>query len=110
MASIGNSYGFRSCGSQMAHGNFSHFPGAHNQNALGVEVIKNLARQLHRRGADRYRIFSDGCFRPHAFGGAEGRLQNAVQIGSDRAGFRREAVCSLHLTENLGLSQDHRVE
>ena len=75
------------------------------------ERAENLARQFHRRIADRDRHLSDTGLRAHALGHAEGALQQAFQpSAAARLGSLAIAVGGLELAQDLRFAHHHGIQ
>jgi hypothetical protein len=95
---------------QVARGELGHLPGADDQHRLGVEVLKDLLRQLDRRGTDGNGLLADARCRAHALGDREGPLEDLIEPGAGGLGAACDGEGCLDLGGDLRLSHHQRVE
>ena len=87
-----------------------HLPRAYEEDLPSRERVEDLPPEGDGRITHRDRVLGDTGFRAHAFGDGERFFEDPGQAVLTRAGFLRDPVGFLHLPENLGLSEHHRVE
>ena len=91
----------------MAGRKFAHFSGADDHDALVVEAIKDLARQLYGRKRDRDSVAGDRGFGTDPLGHREGFMQETVEDESGGFKLGGIAIGGFDLTKNLRLAKDH---
>ena len=94
----------------MARGQLRHLARAHDHDGAVGQRAENLARQLHRRVADRNGHLADAGLRAHPLGHAEGAGDQAVQPAADRAAILGRGVGGLELAQNLRLADHHGIQ
>ena len=75
-----------------------------------MELAKYLCGQAHRCRCHADGEVADFGVAAHVFGNGEGALKELVQGGAQGAHFRGQTNCILHLSQNLRLTQHHRVQ
>ena len=95
---------------QVLRGQRADLAGADDQHAPALESPEDLPRQRHRREADRHRAFAERRLGADALADAERPVKQLAQHrpGAAPAGGGLERV--LHLSEDLRLADDQRVE
>ena len=88
-----------------------HLAGAHNEDALVVETLKNPRREIGDRDAGNTdAVAIERRFTGDAAARADCGLESAVRDGTDAADFVRHFVGLFHLRKNLRFAEDHAVE
>jgi hypothetical protein len=89
---------------------FCHFARAEQQYDAIAQFTEDAPREVDSHAGYAYRSDANGRLGPHALRDREGAVHTASQNASQRA--RRESYIAsvLHLTENLRLPDDHRIE
>src|SRR5215470_2581629 len=97
-------------GEKMASGKFAHLAGADQVHGLTVKRSENLLGEFDsdRRHGNGGRSNSGLC--PDALGNRECSRQERIEMGMHGAHGAGHRIGLLDLTENLRLSNDHRVE
>ena len=94
----------------MPRGQLAHLARPHQQHRLAGEAFEDLAGQLHRRVGDRDREPPDLRLGPYPLGRAERLAHQRVEHRPRRPGGLGQRERVLHLPQDLGLAQHHRVE
>ena len=89
---------------------FAHLAGADDHHRVAIQRAENLARQFHRRIADRDGHLPDAGLRANAFGDAECARENLFEQTADRAFALGHGVSALELAEHLRLADHHRIK
>src|SRR6266516_4994610 len=97
-------------GAEVCRCQLAHFPRADDQDAHAPEIAENLARQLDSSRTHRNGVLPDARFAAHPLGRVKGGLKKPVQVGPDRTGLDCDVVERLHLSQGLGLPQNHRIQ
>ena len=100
----------RALRAQLAGGQLGHLAGADEEDAAIAQVAEQLPRHLHGHAADRHGTARDLRLGPHALRRAHRARERALQLGSKRASRPGLRGRFLHLPEDLGLAQHHRLE
>ena len=88
----------------------AHLAGAEHDDAAALQVAENLAREADGGVADRDRARAEIGFRPYSLADGEAGVEEAVEQRPGGFSLSRRAVRLLHLSENLRLADDERVE
>ena len=84
--------------------------GANDEHAPAIELPEDLSRECDGGEADGHGAFAESCFRPHAFADQEGPVKQLAQHRPGAVMFRGSLKGVLHLSEDLRLADDDRVE
>src|ERR1700733_422826 len=95
---------------QMPRRKLAHLAGADQQDAFAFERTENLLGKVHGNGSNRNRRAADLGFIADLFGNREGRLQQLFEMRLHRTNGASRSIRLFHLSKNLRLSDDHRVE
>ena len=93
------------CGTQ-----FDHLAGANEEHALVRHPLENALGKMHRRRRHRHDVRPDRRRRAHFLRDGKSVLEQFVQQRAHRPSLFGTAGSVLHLTEDLRLAEDHRVE
>ena len=80
------------------------------QQILLSEGSEDMLGEVHRHGTDRDVTALDAGVSANVFGNVEGALEGLVQRATGVARLQRDVIGFLHLAENLGFTQHHRVQ
>src|SRR5487761_1444761 len=103
---VGDERDARAAGAKVPRGLLADLAGADEQNVAAVELAEYLLREGRSRRGDGRRTFTDGGLRPHLASGVQGVPEHAVEQRPCRACV----VGRAHLSENLALTRNERVE
>ena len=95
---------------QVLRRQLAHLARADDHHRMALQRAENLARQFHRRVADRDRHLPDAGLRAHSLGDAESARENLFEQPADRAFGLGDRVGALELAQNLRLADHHRIE
>ena len=98
------------CARRWTRRELRHFAGAEDEDVEAGEVTENLLRQLDRGVADRDRAFAEAGFVSDPLADGERGMEQAMGDGAGEMEVARRGVCGLHLTEDLRLADDQRIE
>ena len=97
-------------GEQMASRQLTHLAGADQVHMLSLQGSENLLGQFYRHRCHRHSRGTYGSLRAHSFGDGESSRKKQVQLRVHNANRARCGVCFFHLSQNLGLTDDHRIQ
>ena len=83
---------------------------ANDEHAPAIELPEDLSRERHGGEADGHGALAESCFCPHAFPDQEGPVKQLAQHRAGPVMFRGSLKGVLHLSEDLRLADDDRVE
>ncbi len=109
-AAVGHRQRARFTAGEMRGGQLDHLAGADKQHVDLAEVLEQLLRQAHRRGRHADRVGADVGGAAHFLGHRESALEQLVQRAAHGAGQAGFAHRLLDLTEDLRLTQHHRIQ
>ena len=95
---------------EMVGAQLDHLAGADEQHVLLVDAGENALRQAHRGGGHGNRVGADRGRCAHFLGHREGALEQLVQQRAQGAGLFGGLHRLLHLPEDLGFAQHHRIQ
>ncbi len=107
---VGDQQAAHAAFAQMLGRQFDGFAGTDQQHRGFVEPGKRVLCQSHRRGCDRHWICADTGVGTRTLGHRKGLLEQPVQPAAQRAVRPRHCPGVLHLAQNLGFSQYHRIQ
>jgi hypothetical protein len=87
-----------------------HLPRADEEDGAAPEIAEDPLREIDRDARDRDRPRADLGLAPHPLRDGERAGDAAREVAPERARRDRGVVRLLHLPQDLGLAEDHRVE
>ena len=91
-------------------GELAHLAGAEDEDRAPLEGVEHTLGKLDGSVRDRHRVLADVCLRPHSFADFEALSEQLVEDPSASAAREGLLVGLFHLSEDLRLAHDHRVE
>jgi len=107
---VGDGNGLWVFGREVRGAQLNHFARADKQYVDPAQVLKQIACQPHGRCRHADRVGTDFGGRAHFLGDRERSLKQLRQCRAQCAGSIGRAYGVLELPQNLGLTQDHRVQ
>jgi hypothetical protein len=107
---VGHGHGLGAARGEVRGDQLDHLARADEQHVQLIERAEELHRLAHGRGGHADGVRADLGGRAHFLGDRERALEELVQRGAERAGRIGLAHGLLHLAEDLGLAQHHRIE
>ena len=95
---------------EMRGAELDHLAGADEQHVLAGQAAEDALRHPHGGGRHRYRLGADLGRAAHFLGYREGALEQVIQHQAEPAGTAGEPLSLLHLAQDLGLAQHHRIQ
>ena len=96
----------RAAPAQVASGALAHLARADDEDPASCELAEDVLRERGRRRRDRCRALRDRRLRPHLLACVERLPEDMVEERARNAGLE----CVAHLSEDLPLTRDERVE
>ena len=110
VAAVGHEHGLHASLAQGLGGELAILPRADHEHAPRVELPERAARQLDRHRRHRHPRAPDRRLGPGALASGERVAEQAVRDRPGGAFHQRELVRALHLTLDLRLAHNHRLE
>ena len=109
-SAIDEHHATRVAATEMSRTEFDHLSGTDEQDCLLLDGRIDALCDPDRGSRHGNRVRADVRARPDLLGHRERALEQLVQHGAEGAGHLGGAHGVLHLAENLGLTDDHRIE
>src|SRR3954462_11657305 len=88
----------------------AHVTRAEEQDLEAVEIAEDFLRELDGRIRNGDRVLADAGVGADAFRNAYGLIENLREERVERAAFAAGEECRAHLSGDLRLANDHRIE
>ena len=100
----------RAAGDEALRGDAAHFARTDDHHLAVLEVAEDFLREIHGDIADRGGAMLDGRLGADFLAHAEGALEEAVKHAGGGSRVERRLIGMLHLAEDLGFPEHHRVQ
>ena len=95
---------------EVLHRKLRHLSSADQQDDAIFQGSEDLSPELDGDEAHRHRVESNRRLGANAFRRRESRLHECREVPTDRPGVEADAISFAHLTEDLRLTDNHRIE
>ena len=107
---VGHHHAARTLRGKVRGAQLDHFARADEQRAGLVQIAEHAFGQADGGGGHGHRMGANSGLRTHFLGHREGALEQLMQQSAQRAGLVGGTHGIFHLTQNLGLAQDHGIQ
>ena len=91
-------------------GQLAHLAGADHDDGAAAQIAEDLAGERRRRESDRDRARAEAGLGAHALADRKRRMEEPIEDRADDLHVVGDGVRLFHLTENLRLADDQRIE